>query len=153
MKKRESDLKNTIDLLKQKKALLGELLDLSQYHENFCREERFDKLNRLLKSQCLRIDKLKKLDKQVEVISEQEDDDKQNLSQFRVLKKEIDSLLREFQIINQDNQDIIHFTYQELREKILNINRAKRVRNIYQPSGKTSGFFVDRREKLRFKKG
>lgn len=166
MDNEENRLKEIMNLLKQKKELLGELLNLSQYHKKFCREERFDKLNRLVKSQYLKINKLNKIDKQAEMInrnlngileisasSEQEDDDNQNISQFRALKEEISSLLIEFYRINQNNQDIVWSSYQRLREKILNINRAKKVKNIYEKPVKTCGFFVDRRENIGYKKG
>lgn len=164
MNNKVNSFKKVIDLLEQKKELLVELLNLSQYHEEFCREERFNKLNRLIKSQSLRIDKLKKLDKKIDSISSGKKElakltklfnpSAQDISSFTAQKEEIDSLLLELYKIDQKNQEIVSDKYQSLKKKVLDINHAKRVRNVYiKKLGKTCGFFVDRREKLRLKKG
>lgn len=165
MNNKVNSFKKLIDLFEQKKKLLAELLNLSQYHEEFCREERFNKLNRLIKSQSLRVTKLKKLDKKIASIcggakdelaktAELFNPNNRDMVSFMAQKEEIDRLLLELYKIDQKNQEIVSNKYRGLKEKVLNINRAKKVRNVYlKKFGKTTGFFVDRREKLRLKKG
>lgn len=169
MNNKENKLKKVINLLDKKKELLTELLNLSQYHEEFCVEEKTDKLKRLIKSQNLRVDKSKKIDKQVKMISKElailefskspeldinVDIDSQLLSQLEAKKKEINHLLVKLKRRNENNQEIVWNEYRFLKKKVLKINHAKKVRTKYEKKPlKSSGFFVNRKEKSGYRLG
>ena len=158
MKNQETEVEKIIELLIKKKNLLIELLNLSRYHKKYCLEERYDKLNRLVISQCIRIKKMKKIDKKlaeidkglIEIFSNKDilllsRIDKQSCSEVLAYKEEIKDYLEEFYEVNQKNQEFVNITFRKLKEKKININRAKKVRNVYlRGLGKSCGFFLNR---------
>lgn len=153
------------ELLLKKKALLNEILVLTQTQTGVITEEGLDSLNELINKKQLKIDSIDKLNEEFEIyytrfkatlgISSLEQLDTAGLSeaasagarQLKALTAEIMNVILRISDIEKVNSKKSNDLREQLGNEIKRINQGKKVNNAYNPVPfNTPSYFMDKKK-------
>ncbi len=153
------------ELLLKKKALLSEILTLTQTQTGVITEEGLDSLNELINNKQLKIDSIDKLNEEFEIyysrfkaalgISNLEQLDAAGLGgaastgarRLKGLTAEIMDLIRQISEIEKVNSKKSNELREQLGKELKKINQGKKVNNAYNPEPyNTPSYFLDKKK-------
>lgn len=148
-----------ITLLDRKIELLDEIFDLTKKQTKVIGDGKIDKLNELIRSKQLRIDKINKIDNEFSKIFkdikqrnninkiEELDVSREYLIQLKELTGKMYKIIENICDIEKNNNELIKQNLNMVKSKIKEINIGKKAAiNYYGKSVQYGGYFIDKKK-------
>ncbi|WP_069650350.1 flagellar protein FlgN [Caloranaerobacter ferrireducens] len=159
MLKKNSEIEKLLSLLKEKHKLLNEILEITNLQTKIIKEQKYDRLNNLINSKQLRIDKINSIDSRfnkafenirqeynIEEIYEL-DVGNENLIKFKKLTEDMYNIMTQIHQVEKKNNEIIQKDYELVKAKLKQIKKGKQVTsNYYRIPVQIEGYFIDKKK-------
>lgn len=145
-------------VLTNKKNKMQEILELTKLQKDAIENKNDEKLSELIDKKQLAINQIDALDmkfnslfnevkKDLGVSSLEEIKDKQEFKEVKIYVEEIIRLINEIISIEKENSVKIREEYDDIKDKIRQINDVKKATNAYEGMSKTmDGVFIDKKK-------
>jgi len=157
-KNMEAQIQMLINCLEDKLDLLNELIKFTKQQRKLIEEENIDKLERILESKQVRMDRINKIDnefiKNYESIKENYDIadigeltvDRLYLKELKEKTKDVSDRLEEIYKLDKINDELINKSYNKLKGRVKTIKQGKNVRSGYERQiSRSGGIYIDKK--------
>lgn len=150
----DNDLKRLISFIEHKLSLLNEVLEISKNQAEVIANENIDRLNDLIASKQLRMNKIDKVDRQMHKIFIRirsnygiQKIEELKIDTIQLFFNKINEILLEIYEIDKKNSELAHGKYEEIKGKLKNAKKEKKVASkYYTVAAQTGGYFIDNKK-------
>lgn len=159
MLKKNSEIEKLLSLLKEKHKLLNEILEITNLQMKIIKEQKYDRLNNLINSKQIRIDKINSIDSRfnkeitdlkekynIKEVSEL-DVEKYYLIKLKKLTEGMYNIMTQIYQVEKKNNEMMQENFKLVKAKLREIKKGKRVTsNYYKIPVQIEGYFIDKKK-------